>query len=265
MTRTEIANDTLKILELGFVNNTDIRSSLECALEYSALYIGTEPELEFKANGKYQTTITLTNETSLEALERLAQVSKDEIMCLNFASAKNPGGGFLGGAQAQEESLARSSGLYKTLLNHPMFYEFHRKQHDLLYSNRMIYSPNVPVFKNDAGEILEPYNVTFITCAAPNAGAIATNQAHSTHLIPEILEERAALILGLAAQHQHQRLVLGAWGCGVFRNDPQMVARVFKDLLEGQFKNVFAEVVFAVYDKSKGTPVYAAFEEVFKS
>ncbi len=263
MTRSEIAIDTVRILELGFAGNADIRNALEFALEYSALYTGTEPELEFKGRGRYQTKISITNQTTLEALEPLARAEPNEVMCLSFASAKNPGGGFLNGAQAQEESLARSSALYKTLLDHPMFYEFHRRQHDLLYSHRMIYSQHVPVFKNDAGEILEPYTVAFITCAAPNAGAIATNQPQSLALIPTVLEQRAALVLGLAANNQHQRLVLGAWGCGVFKNNPHLVAEVFKNLLEGQFKNVFAQVVFAVHDKSKGTPIYTAFEEVF--
>ena len=265
MTRTEIANHTLKILETGMVNRLNIKADLENAVKHTELFIGTEPELELKSTQVFQTKITVTNETSLQALERMAREHTDEVLCLNFASAKNPGGGFLGGAQAQEESLARSSGLYSTLRAQPNFYAFHRQQHDLLYSHRMIYSPHVPIFKNDAGETLEPYNATFITCAAPNAGAISTNQAHSTHLIPVVLEERAKLVLGLAAIKNHSRLVLGAWGCGVFRNNPQMVATVFKKLLEGRFKNVFAEIVFAVYDKSKGTPVYAAFEEVFKS
>jgi uncharacterized protein (TIGR02452 family) len=265
MTRTEIANHTLSILETGMVNGLSIKAALENAVQNTELFMGSETELEITHIQAFQTKITVSNETSLEALERLARADTDEVLCLNFASAKNPGGGFLGGAQAQEESLARSSGLYKTLLSKPDFYAFHRQQHDLLYSHRMIYSPHVPIFKNDAGEILTPYHAAFITCAAPNAGAISTNQAHSTHLIPSVIKERAKLVLGLAALKKHARLVLGAWGCGVFRNDPEMVAKVFKDLLENSFKNVFAEVVFAVYDKSKGTPVYGAFEEVFKT
>jgi uncharacterized protein (TIGR02452 family) len=268
MNNKDIANDTMKILEVGHYPFEDgifeIRYALESAVQGTELFIGTEPELEFTGTGTFQTRIEVTNETSLQALARLARENTDEVMCLNFASAKNPGGGFLGGAQAQEESLARSSGLYPCLLSQPSFYEFHRKQQNLLYSHRMIYSPSVPVFKNDTGEYLEPYNAAFITCAAPNAGAISSNQAESTQLIAEILEQRAALILGLAALKKHQRLVLGAWGCGVFRNDPNLVARVFKDLLENQFKNVFEEVVFAVYDSSKDKSVFSAFERIYK-
>jgi uncharacterized protein (TIGR02452 family) len=268
MNNKGIANDTMKILEVGFFQIGDgiwdIRNTLEFAVQDTQLFLGSEPELEFAGSGTCQTRIAVTNETSLEALVRLARENTDEVLCLNFASAKNPGGGFLGGAQAQEESLARSSGLYTCLLSQPKFYEFHRKQQDLLYSPRMIYSPSVPVFKNDAGENLMPYNAAFITCAAPNAGAIASNQAQSIRQIPEVLEQRAALVLGLAALKKHQRLVLGAWGCGVFRNDPNLVARVFKSLLETRFKNVFAEVVFAVYDSSKGKSVFSTFEGIFK-
>jgi uncharacterized protein (TIGR02452 family) len=267
MNRKATATDTLKILEQGFVETEqrfEIQTNLEHSVKNTVLFDGTEPELEFAGTGTAQTQIEITNETSLEALQRLSRAAKDEVLCLNFASAKNPGGGFLGGAQAQEESLARSSGLYPCLLAQPRFYEFHRKQQNLLYSHRMIYSPSVPVFKNDAGEILEPYNAAFITCAAPNAGAIASNQAQSIPRIPEVLEQRAALVLGLAALKKHQRLVLGAWGCGVFRNDPNLVARVFKDLLENKFKNVFEEVVFAVYDSSKNKSVFLAFEGIFK-
>jgi uncharacterized protein (TIGR02452 family) len=128
----------------------------------------------------------------------------------------------------------------------------------------MIYSPSVPVFKNDAGELLEPYNAAFITCAAPNAGAIASNQASSIPEISTALEQRAALVLALAAFKKHQHLVLGAWGCGVFHNDPNLVARVFKNLLETRFKNVFTQVIFAVYDSSKDKHVLSAFERIFQ-
>jgi uncharacterized protein (TIGR02452 family) len=268
MNNKAIANDTVKILEVGFFQIGDgiwdIRNTLEFAVQDTELFLGSEPKLEFAGTRTFQTRIEVTNETSLQALARLARENLDEVMCLNFASAKNPGGGFLGGAQAQEESLARSSGLYPCLLAQPKFYEFHRKQQDLLYSHRMIYSPGVPVFKDDTGENLTPYNAAFITCAAPNAGAIFSNQASSTPQIPEVFGQRAALVLGLAALKKHQRLVLGAWGCGVFRNDPNLVARVFKDLLENKFKNVFEEVVFAVYDSSKDKSVFSAFESVFK-
>jgi uncharacterized protein (TIGR02452 family) len=132
-----------------------------------------------------------------------------------------------------------------------------------LYSDRMIYSPHVPVFKNDDGDTLEPYRAAFITCAAPNAGAVATNQPRSLPRIPGALEQRAGLVLQLAALRGHTRLVLGAWGCGVFRNDPNLVARVFKIWLETKFAGVFEQIIFAVFDRSKDQAVYSAFAEAF--
>ena len=85
----------------------------------------------------------VTNETSLSAARRMGP----DAACLVFASAKNPGGGFLSGAQAQEESIARSSALYPCQTAAGEFYSFHRRQGDLRYSDRVIYSPHVPVIR----------------------------------------------------------------------------------------------------------------------
>ena len=65
----------------------------------------------------------------------------------------------------------------------------------------------------------------------------------------------------VAAAHGHRTLVLGAWGCGVFRNDPHTVASAFAGALRevGQFDRV----IFAIRDDRSGTPVYRAFESVF--
>jgi uncharacterized protein (TIGR02452 family) len=87
-----------------------------------------------------------------------------------FASAKNPGGRFLTGAQAREESIARSLALYPCQQAAGTFYDFHRHQRDLRYSDRIIYSPAVPVFRADDGTLLdEPCEVSFLTAAAPTS------------------------------------------------------------------------------------------------
>ncbi len=128
----------------------------------------------------------MTNEASLAAARRLGGL----VGCLNFASAKNPGGGFRGGAEAQEESLARSSGLYRCLLEAPGFYAFHRSQRDLLYCDHMIFSPAVPVFRDEHGALLaQPYPVSFVTAAAPNAGALGLGHPRAA-LLPEVLAAR---------------------------------------------------------------------------
>jgi uncharacterized protein (TIGR02452 family) len=163
---------------------------------------------------------------------------------------------------AKEESIARSSALYNCLCAAPDYYAFHREQHDLRYSDRIIYSPAVPVFRDDKGDLLDrPYQTTFVTAAAPNLGAIVRNQPEDAADVPAVLRHRARRVLQVAAAHGHRTLVLGAWGCGVFRNDPPTVADAFADALREVDR--FDRVVFAVRDGLSGTPVYAAFEAVF--
>jgi uncharacterized protein (TIGR02452 family) len=207
------------------------------------------------------------NETTLMGAERIAKTNKfHKIGVLNFASARNPGGGFLNGAQAQEESLARSSALYKSLLKCPDYYDFHRAYHSLLYSDRTIYSPSCPVFKNDDGTLLEqPYFVDFITSPAPNAGQVQRKQPQDIGKIEEVLQIRGSKILSLAAYRGCDALILGAWGCGVFQNDPSMVARMFADLLltKGQFWGRFKSVIFSVLDTSKEQKIFTEFHKLF--
>ncbi len=269
-----IAAETIQVLEKGWYEapsgrRVEIQASLEHTVKGTRLYTPQELErLEPLNEKRFETIIEFTPETTLEAAARLSDERQDTVMCLNFASAKNPGGGFLGGAQAQEESLARSSGLYPTLTSKPAFYAFHRAQHDLLYSDHMIYSPDVPVIRDDAGNLLEqPYLSAFITSPAPNAGAIESNQPHSLEKIPSVLEHRAAKILTLATRYKHTRLVLGAWGCGVFKNDPAIVARAFVvHLTKGAaFFGLFERVVFAIYDSKPGAPTLEAFRKAFPS
>ena len=151
--------------------------------------------------------VEVTYESTLQAAHRLGSGAA----CLVFASAKNPGGGFLGGAKAQEESIARSSALYPCLLAVPEFYAFHRAQRDLRYSDRVIYSPGVPVFRDDKGNLLDqPHTATFLTAAAPNLGAIIRNQPEHAADVPAVLVRRARRVLEVAAAHGHRTMVLGA-------------------------------------------------------
>lgn len=198
--------------------------------------------------------VEVTNESSLAATRRLG----GDVACLVFASARNPGGGFLNGAQAQEESLARGSGLYPCLRAAGDFYAHHRAHPELTYTDRVIYSPAVPVFRDDKGNLLpEPYPVSFLTAAAPNRTAIARSQPQHLPGLPAVLARRAARVLAVAAAHGHRRLVLGAWGCGVFGNDPATVAAAFAAALRDS--PWFDRVVFAVLDRQPATPTLAAF------
>jgi uncharacterized protein (TIGR02452 family) len=215
--------------------------------------------------GETKTRMEVANETAFAALQRHS-TGHGLIGCLNFASARNAGGGFLNGAQAQEEALCRASALYPCLLMAPDYYDRNRANRSAIYLDLVIYSPQVPFFRSDSGILIdEPILASVITAPAPNAGAVAQNEPHNLRLVEPALRQRAEQVLRIARAHQIETLVLGAWGCGVFRNDPALVAKVFADLLftPQRFANVFSKVVFAVYDRSETQSTYEAFREVY--
>ena len=259
-----IAKQTLAACEAGEYKNAagatvDLRAALDAARDGTMLHeLGDA--FEAPARAASGTAISVTGESTIEALIRLD--GRGHVGCLNFASAKNPGGGFLGGAQAQEETLARSSGLYPCQLTVPEHYERNRANHSCIYLDLAIYSPLVPFFRDDNGAWLDrPVLASVITCAAPNAGALRQQKKHDAERIETALRRRARLVLAIAAHYGIERLVLGAWGAGVFGNDPLMVADAFRRHLEGPFAGAFDEVVFAIYG-GKGAN-YDAFASVF--
>lgn len=208
----------------------------------------------------YDTQFEVTNETTLSAAQRLVADGLNPV-ALNFASAKHPGGGFLGGARAQEESLCRSSGLYACIVNDAM-YRQHAGTRGGFYTNYAIYSPGVPVFRDDDGDLLtEPYRCAFVTSPAVNAGAMRVKRRD---VIPNEMRERIRKVLGIMAGHGHDAVVLGAWGCGVFRNDPEVIADLFRDALRTRFAGVFKRVVFAILDWSAEKRFIGPFEEQFR-
>jgi uncharacterized protein (TIGR02452 family) len=277
MKRMTIAKDTLRILEEGQYHSSkgtliDVANDLKKCLSHTT-YFDSETLVQIrdkilKQDKIYPTTeFEVKNETTLTGTERLSKLN-GIIGVLNFASAKNPGGGFLTGAQAQEESLARSSGLYRSLLKGAEYYEQHRLQKSCLYSDRMIYSPGCPVFRQDNGKLLDkPYVVDFLTSPAPNAGVVKKQEPTHLDSIEDVLLERGSKVLGLFAHHGCEYLVLGAWGCGVFQNDPAMVADMFYKFLspKGVFFGRFKKVLFSVLDKSKDEKIYLEFKKRFMS
>ncbi|HLM59574.1 MAG TPA: TIGR02452 family protein, partial [Pyrinomonadaceae bacterium] len=115
----------------------------------------------------------------------------------------------------------------------------------------------------DGSLIQAPYLVSILTSPAVNAGVIKQRETDKIHLIEPVNTERARKILWIANREKHKILILGAWGCGVFQNDPQMIARIFNELLKGEFANCFERVIMAIYDKTPTRKVYQAFVEVF--
>jgi len=273
----DIAKDTVHILERGRYESPNGRRVdlaahlLECVTNtqcYAPDTLASIRDHVLAQPGEFaQTVFEVANETTLQCSARLATGQEHRnIGVLNFASARNPGGGFLTGAQAQEESLARSSGLYQSLLKCHSFYDYHRTHRSALYSDHIIYSPHCPVFRSHDGTLLEQaYFLDFITSPAPNAGAVYQNEPALAARIESVLRERAAKFLGLAAHHKCDVLILGAWGCGVFRNDPVIVAGTFRELLaaNGPYWGRFRKVVFAVLDTSRSQRNFQAFLERF--
>ncbi len=256
--RRAIAEETVAILDAGFYRRGErtVRIGEDVAAAVKGARLVPPDGFAEPGPARHGTRVELTRETTLEAARRIGP----GVAALNFASAKNPGGGFLRGAHAQEEALARASGLYPTLRRFQTdFYDLHRASGDLRYSDRMIYSPAVPVFRDESGALLdEPYRVSFITSPAPNRGALPPGTD-----VSGVLRRRAWKVLALAAAEGYERLVLGAWGCGVFGNDPAEVAATWSDLLSGPFTGRFAQVVMAVWDPAGTTPQYRAFARVF--
>ncbi|RCH65755.1 TIGR02452 family protein [Streptomyces sp. SDr-06] len=264
-----IARHTVEITDTGRYESENgravsIAAPLAAALAGTTLH-GPEP-LAVTPDRDRATRIEVTGESSLDAARRMVGESPERVAVLTFASARNPGGGFLNGAQAQEEALCRSSALYATLLRAPDIYARHRADRDVFYTDRVIHSPGVPVFRDDRGRLLDtPYLAGFLTSPAPNAGVIARRTPEAAHRVGPVLDARAGRVLETAVLHGYRRLVLGAWGCGVFRNDPARVAAAFRDHLtgEGRFAGHFDEVVFAVLDRTREQSTLRAFEAAF--
>eukprot|EP00929_Paragymnodinium_shiwhaense_P028090 TRINITY_DN16354_c0_g1_i1.p1 TRINITY_DN16354_c0_g1~~TRINITY_DN16354_c0_g1_i1.p1 ORF type:complete len:444 (-),score=57.33 TRINITY_DN16354_c0_g1_i1:247-1578(-) len=264
--RAKVAAETLKILAAGgyrCLDGTwvDIQEAVLSAVNTSSFHPAASWCHPAKQR-QHDSVVEIRCCTVLAAAEELAQAA-NHVGVLNFASARNPGGGFLGGAEAQEESIARGSAIYPCLTKHmESFYTPNRHAQSGEYTHDMIYSPKVPVLRDDAGSLLKkPYLVDFLTSPAPNCGVMKRADARGgARRAAEVLDERVHRALGLFAAHGATDLVLGAWGCGVFGNDPRVVADIFKWQLECKYKGLFRRVYFAVLDPRMASTFGEAFQ-----
>jgi len=278
--RALIAQETINILETGFYKNhqqetINIQQYLQPAIENSIHYsendfsrVSSQLKKEQVKENQNQIQFEINNETTLNAASRLVnQEGFDKVLCLNFASAKNPGGVFLNGSQAQEESLARATGLYPCISQMTEMYEENRYYSSCLYLDDMIYSPQVPVIRDDDDKLLDkPFLVSILTVPAVNAGAVRKNgKKQEINKIESTMLQRTEKLLSVAAIHDYKVLILGAWGCGVFKNNPEDVARYFHyHLTENPlFIGLFEKIVFAVLDNTKNENIIDAFRTKF--
>jgi len=263
-----IARETLDIIKRGSYtslngNQVDISSSLDLAIKGTFLDKRVPSKKEYVSDLK--PVIEVTNETTAQAAVRLAALGKENIVALNFASARNPGGGFLSGALAQEEDLCRSSGLYACTKGKPMFYNENILCEGTLYTHNMIYSPKVPFFRDEHNMFLEePFTLSIISAPAPNLTSMSAEYRDSEDGENEIyftLYNRLEKILQIAEEQGHKTIILGAWGCGAFGNDADQVALITKDVLTRV--PMFEHVCFAVYDHRDPPTVYESFKRKF--
>lgn len=271
--RALIAQDTLTVLERGYYRNrlgekVAVGDAVSAAVAGSIHYSSEQLRRLVDADGsaqRFDTRFEVRNESTLAAARRLLSEGCDEVLCLNFASARNPGGGFLGGSEAQEENLVKSSGLYPCIERMQALYELNRRTSFCAYNDDMIYSPRVPVFRDDDyGYLDQPFLASFVTAPAVNRGAVARNEPGRLGELEGIMLGRIAKLLSLALHHGHKTLVLGAWGCGVFGNEPATMAAWFARLLrdDAAYVRAFETVCFAVLDRRQdGT--FAAFQAQF--
>lgn len=276
MDRKAMAKETLEIMDRGYYEptfNKDtgqrtkivIKEDMEQSIRRSTLISPADGEKileKFRISaGCSQPEIRVENISTVEAIHILASEQKTDIGVLNFASAKNPGGGFLNGAKAQEESLAVSGTLYPTLTAHEEYYRENRAHSSMMYLDYGIYSPEVVFFRDGAFQLTEtPSKASVLTLPAVNMGQVLL-KGENAEEAKKVMRRRMKLALGIFAEHKAKHLVLGAYGCGVFRNDPNKVAIWWRELLEEGMGQYFDSVFHAVLDRSKDRCCINAFQE----
>ena len=245
-------------------DNPTLRDAAQTSASQTRLYPAGEPPI-LPPCPNHNGNVTLSNNRTFTAARILhTQYPEARIGVLNFASATHTGGGVALGARAQEESLCRCSTLYPTLYQdflYENYYLFHRHRHDCCYTDACIYSPDVIVCKSDVSvpERLpksEWFPVDVITCAAPNASILSIEKKK----LAALHRSRATHIFTVAAAHQIDCLVLGAFGCGAFRNNPYVVATVYRELLP-TWLPYFRHIEFAVFCHDKKAVNFRAFQE----
>lgn len=296
MNRKEIARETLDIMEKGFyeTHNTsiDIKALQEHSIKESFLLTPEQGRILLEQYDKpcpksntsapsSKTVVRVWNCSTVDAILNLSRElnqnasvlaktapipspgNSSPIAVLNFASAKNPGGGFINGAMAQEESLAASSCLYNTLIAHETYYKNNRACNTMMYTNHAIYSPDVVFFRDGSFRLLEkPVTASVLTLPAVNMGQVLL-KGEDAALAKQAMRERMKLALAIFASQKCSHLILGAYGCGVFRNNPNEVAAWWQELLENHFPDTFRTVIFAVLDKSASRSCIMPFQDIF--
>ena len=186
-----------------------------------------------------------------------------------FASPTEPGGGMSEGAKAQEEDLCRRSDIFGFMWDqvhfsaskslYPLVSLTHAHERDPNYHqkeiNRMIHVPNVSVFRTAQSEgyafLDEPFNVGMLISPAPNSPRFIKNGQATNYARQEDIDQMVKLIktqLSIACREGYDTVILGAFGCGSFKNPTPAVAKLYHDIIDAHFKGAFKSIVFAILD-----------------
>lgn len=263
-----------KLLTLIFEDSMDvIKRFQELQDDISYSIQGTIVSNDFVSmirnmDGSRHTVVKLTNGRTVATAKEYALQGK-HVAILNFASATSPGGKVFKGSNAQEESICRISTLYPVLTsdNAKEYYSFHNKNIGKLkpyYSNTLIYSPSITVFKPDekypatTKDKGEWFHVDVITSAAPNL----INQPIKRNMLEVVLCSRIDNILAAAIAGGADVVILGAFGCGVFKNPPDLVAKCFKNVIS-KYEGMLDVIDFAIINDGRGKKNFEEFQKVF--
>ncbi len=201
-----------------------------------------------KPEEKKMPNITIVPEDSFQAAS-----SFDNPFVMNFANAHRPGGGFELGATAQEEALCRCSTLIASIgsAQAKEMYQYNNQHVSDVESDYMLLS-RVCVFRNEKCELIKnPFLAGVITVPAPNRLGLA--MFTPVKKIEEVMKRRIRILLLIAKENGYKSLVLGAWGCGAFHNNPERVAGCFKTvLIDEGLGGYFDNICFAIYGKEDG-------------
>lgn len=273
MSLQNAASQVLDLLRAGYYEfeGGRVRFGIEqeAAVKGTRLYTPDElADLRVMDRDEKRPRVEVIDGTTQEVAFQLAGEKENarDLALLNFASARNPGGGFLNGAKAQEEDLCRCSGLYPALITCMTYYEANRKQDSLLYTDHTIYSPSVPFFKtHGTGPLLEkPFLVSVITAPAPNTRPYLESNPNMFAKLEETFLRRWENVLAVGRDNNIKRLLLGAWGCGAFGGDPEMAARTAKIAI-ANYGSSFDQIIFGIPDRGRQSKDnFNAFQREFR-
>lgn len=194
--------------------------------------------------------ISIVNDDCLKVARTL-----DNPCVLNLANASIIGGGVQWTIDnTQEENLCRRSTLYRSLshMKYPMS------------KNEIFYSPNVCVLKDVEYNDCETFDVSLITAAAKQDPLISDKGGYENEEDHIDLTKIVFNIFSTACLHGHRNIVLGALGCGVFKNPTKEVATIFRQVLKDFFPTRFDNVIFAILERDSNTPLNDVFNMVFE-